>query len=168
MEELLQVGVITKTHGVHGEVNVYPTTDDAKRFLDLTEVIVDTGKEKRTLAIEKVRFFKQYVILKLKGYDSIDAVEIYKGCPLFIQRKDAVPLNEDEYFIADMIGLAVETEDGEPFGELKDVLLTGANDVYVIDSAEHGEVLIPATRECILDVDVENGRMKIHLMDGLI
>ena len=77
-------------------------------------------------------------------------------------------LEEDEYFIADMIGIEVVTEDDKPFGTLKDVMETGANDVYVIDADEHGEVLVPAIRECILDVDIENQKMKIHLMDGLI
>lgn len=168
MEELLQVGVITSTHGVRGEVKVYPTTDDAVRFKQLKHVLLDTGKETLSLEIQGVKFFKQFVILKFKGIDNINEVERYKRCPLLVVRKDAVELDEDEYFIADMIGMTVETEDGKEFGTLKDVIETGANDVYVIESREHGEVLIPAIRECILDVDVEEQKMKIHLMDGLI
>ena len=168
MEELLQVGVITSTHGVRGEVKVYPTTDDAVRFKQLKHVLLDTGKETLSLEIQGVKFFKQFVILKFKGIDNINEVERYKRCPLLVERKDAVELDEDEYFIADMIGMNVETEDGKEFGTLKDVIETGANDVYVIESREHGEVLIPAIRECILDVDVEEQKMKIHLMDGLI
>ena len=85
-----------------------------------------------------------------------------------IDREDAVDLDEDEYFIADMIGMKVYTEDGREFGTLKDVMETGANDVYIIDSLEHGEVLIPAIRECILDVDMDEERMTIHLMEGLV
>ena len=112
--------------------------------------------------------FKQFVILKFKGIDNINDIERYKRCPLLVERKDAVELEEDEYFIADMIGIEVVTEDDKPFGTLKDVMETGANDVYVIDTDEHGEVLVPAIRECILDVDIENQKMKIHLMDGLI
>ena len=154
MEELLQVGVITSTHGVRGEVKVYPTTDDAVRFKQLKHVLLDTGKETLSLEIQGVKFFKQFVILKFKGIDNINEVERYKRCPLLVERKDAVELDEDEYFIADMIGMTVETEDGKEFGTLKDVIETGANDVYVIESREHGEVLIPAIRECILDVDV--------------
>lgn len=168
MEEIFQVGVITSTHGIRGEVKVFPTTDDPARFQDLTEVLLDTGKEKILLEVQNVRFFKQFVILKFKGLDNINDVERYRRCPLLIERKDAVPLEEDEYFIADMIGIQVVTEDDEPFGTLKDVMETGANDVYVIDTEEHGEVLVPAIRECILDVDIENQKMKIHLMDGLI
>ena len=168
MEELLQVGVITSTHGVRGEVTVFPTTDDAARFKQLKHVLLDTGREMKPLEIQGVKFFKQFVILKFKGIDNINDIERYKRCPLLVERKDAVELKENEYFIADMIGIQVETEDGEVFGTLKDVMETGANDVYVIDTEEHGEVLVPAIKECILDVDVENRKMTIHLMDGLI
>ena len=166
MEELLQVGVITSTHGVRGEVKVFPTTDDAARFKKLKHVLL--GRERKPLEIQGVKFFKQFVILKFKGIDNINDIEKYKRCPLLVERKDAVELEEDEYFIADMIGIQVETEDGEVFGTLKDVMETGANDVYVIETEEHGEVLVPAIKECILDVDVENRKRKIHLMDGLI
>lgn len=168
MEQMLQVGVITQTHGVRGEVKVFPTTDDPVRFKELKHVVLDTGKETLPLEIENVKFFKQFVILKFKGYDNINDIEKYKKCPLLVEREDAVPLEEDEYFIADMIGLSVVTEDGEEFGILKDVIVTGANDVYIIDSSSYGEVLVPAIKECILDVDIEAGMMKIHLMDGLI
>ena len=168
MEQLLQVGVITQTHGVHGEVKVFPTTDDPERFLDLEYVFLDTGREKKKLAIQSVKFFKQFVILKFKGINNINDIEKYKRCPLLVDRENAVELEEDEYFIADMIGMNVVTEDGEVFGTLKDVIETGANDVYIINSKKHGEVLIPAIKECILDVNVKEGRMLIRLMEGLI
>ena len=167
MEDLLKVGVITTTHGVRGEVKVFPTTDP-ERFLDLEYVILDAGRKMKKLEIRNVKFFKNLVILKFNGIDNINDIERYKRCPLLVERKDAVALEEDEYFIADMIGIQVVTEDDEPFGTLKDVMETGANDVYVIDTEGHGEVLVPAIRECILDVDIENQKMKIHLMDGLI
>ena len=168
MEKLLQVGVITSTHGIRGEVKVFPTTDDPKRFKKLKQVILDTGKEKRDLEVESVKFFKQFVILKFKGIDNINEVERYKRCPLLVTRDHAVPLQEDEYFIADMIGMQVVTEDGALFGTLKDVIETGANDVYIIESSEHGEVLVPAIKECILDIIIEEQKMQIHLMDGLV
>ena len=168
MEDMFRVGVIANTHGIRGEVKVYPTTDDVTRYKKLKEVLLDTGKEYKTLEIASTRFFKNLVIVKFKGIDNINDIERYKRCPLLVERKDAVELEEDEYFIADMIGIEVVTEDDKPFGTLKDVMETGANDVYVIDTDEHGEVLVPAIRECILDVDIENHKMKIHLMDGLI
>lgn len=168
MEDMLQVGVITQTHGVRGEVKVFPTTDDVNRFKKLKQVILDTGKETMPLEIQSVKFFKQFVILKFKGIDNINDIEKYKRCSLYVTREHAVALEEDEYFIADMIGMEVCTEDGNIFGTLKDVIETGANDVYVIESAEHGEVLVPAIKECIRSVDIEKGQMMIHLMDGLI
>lgn len=168
MEQLLQVGVITQTHGVRGEVKVFPTTDDAARFKKLKHVVLDTGKETLPLEIESVKFFKQFVILKFKGFDNINDIERYKRCPLLVERENAVPLEEGEYFIADMIGMKVITDEGENFGILKDVMETGANDVYVIEHPSEGEVLVPAIKECILDVDIENRQMKIHVMNGLI
>lgn len=168
MEDRLQVGVISSTHGVRGEVKVFPTTDDATRFKKLKQVYLDTGKEQMLLEIQGVKFFKQFVILKFKGIDNINDIEKYKGRSLFVERKDAVPLEEDEYYIADMLGMSVYTEDGARFGTLRDVMETGANDVYIIDSDEHGQVLLPAIKQCILTVDVEADRMVIHLMEGLI
>ena len=168
MEDMLQVGVITQTHGVRGEVKVFPTTDDVNRFKKLKQVILDTGREQKDLEIEGVKFFKQFVILKFKGIDNINDIEKYKGKSLYVTREHAVKLKKDEYFIADLIDMQVELEDGTLFGVLNDVMQTGANDVYCIQTEEHGEVLIPAIKDCILDVDVETRKMKIHLMDGLI
>lgn len=168
MEKQLQVGVISSIHGVRGEVKVFPTTDDVTRFRQLKKVYLDTGREMLPLEIQNVKFFKQFAILKFKGIDNINDIEKYRGKSLMIDREDAVDLEEDEYFIADMIGMKVCTEDGSEFGTLKDVMETGANDVYIIDSLEHGEVLIPAIRECILDVDMDEERMTIHLMEGLV
>ena len=159
MEQLLQVGVISSTHGIRGEVKVFPTTDDPDRFRKLKQVILD---------IEGVKFFKQFVILKFKGIDNINDIEKYKGKSLYVTREHAVKLKKDEYFIADLIDMQVELEDGTAFGVLTEVMQTGAKDVYCLRTEEHGEVLIPAIKDCILDVDVEAGKMKIHLLDGLI
>ena len=168
MEQLLQVGVISSTHGVRGEVKVFPTTDDVRRFKKLKKVILDTGKEQLPLEVEQVKFFKQFAILKFKGIDNINDIEKYKGKSLLVDRENAVRLRKDEYFIADMIGIKVFTEDGKEFGTLKDVIETGANDVYAIETEEHGEVLVPAIKQCILDVDIENEKMTIHLLEGLV
>ncbi len=168
MEQLLQVGAITSTHGIRGEVKVFPTTDDVTRFKKLKEVILDTGKGQRVLEIEGVKFFKQFAILKFKGIDNINDIEMYKGKNLFVTRENAVKLKKDEYFIADMIGMEVVEEDGQPFGILEDVLQTGANDVYEVRTKAHGMVLLPAIKECIIDINIEERKMYIHLMDGLI
>lgn len=168
MEERLQVGVIASTHGVRGEVKVFPTTDDMRRFKKLKEVILDTGKENRILEIEQVKFFKQFAILKFKGIDTLDEVEKYRKKSLYVTRENAVRLNKDEYFIADLIGLKVLDEAGEALGELEDVIETGANDVYQIKMNDGRQLLLPAIRQCVLEVDVEAGFMKIHILEGLL
>lgn len=168
MENLLQVGIISSTHGIRGEVKVFPTTDDKNRFKKLKEVLLDTGKELLTLQIESVKFFKQFAILKFKGCDNINEIEKYKGKSLFVTRENAVKLKKDEYFIADLIGMKVENEDGSFSGILKDVIETGANDVYTILCENGKEVMIPAIRDCILSVDIDSNEMKVHLLDGLL
>lgn len=168
MENLLQVGVITTTHGVRGEVKVFPTTDDAARFKKLKQVILDTGKEHLALEIAGVKFFKNMVILKFKGYDNINDVETWRQRDLLITRDQAVELKEDEYFITDLIGLTVVNEEEAVLGRVKDVLKTGANDVYVVELTGGKELLLPAIKDCILNVDLEGGRMKVHVLDGLM
>ena len=168
MERRLQVGVITATHGLKGEVKVFPTTDDPNRFRRLKEVILNTGREERVLEIEGVKFFKQMVILKFKGLDDIGDVEKFRRGTLSVTRENAVKLKRNEYFIADLIGMRVENEDGSELGTLQDVIATGANDVYDVRLSDGRQVLIPAIRECILSVDVEEGRMRVHLLDGLL
>ena len=164
----MQVGIITQTHGIKGEVKVFPTTDDVGRFKKLKEVIMDNGSERLNLEIESVKFFKQYAILKFKGYDSINDIEKYKSAKLYIKREQAVKLKKDEYFIADLIDMEVVTEDEEHFGRIKDVLVTGANDVYIVTREDGTEVLLPAIKQCVKDVDLEQGRVTVHIMDGLI
>lgn len=167
MEERFQVGVIANTHGIGGEVKVFPTTDDEKRFKKLKEVFLDTGKEEMLLHVTQARFQKNMVILKFKEFDNINQVESLRGKALFVDREHAVKLEKDEYFIADMIGMSVISDEGEALGMLEDVLQTGANDVYVIKEAGGQELLVPAIRECVVDVDIEARRMIIHLIPGL-
>lgn len=168
MEDFLRVGIISSTHGVRGEVKVYPTTDDIKRFDHLKEVILDTGKENIDLEVENVKYFKNMVILKFKGINSINDIEKYKNMDLLVTRDNAVELEEDEYFITDIIGFKVVTEEEIVLGHLSQVLVTGANDVYLVKTEEGKEILLPAIRQCILDIDLESKIIKVHLMDGLI
>ena len=168
MENTLRVGVISSTHGVRGEVKVFPTTDDANRFKKLKTVILDTGREQMTLNIESVKFFKNMVILKFKEFDNINEIEKYKGKDLLITRDQAVKLKPNENFIVDLIGLKVVTDEGKEFGTLKDVLQTGANDVYVIEDQEGKEYLFPAIPQCILDVNLDEQTVTVHIMDGLL
>lgn len=167
MEDLLQVGVVTTTHGVRGEVKVFPTTDDNARFKKLKNVILDTGREKLDMEITSVKFFKNLVILKFKGYDNINDVERFRQAKLLVTRDNAVELAEDEYFIADLIGLKASSDEGEDLGEITDVLQTGANDVYVISKEGTPDLLVPAIKDCVVNVDIEAGTIVLHLLDGL-
>ncbi|HKM04166.1 MAG TPA: ribosome maturation factor RimM [Lachnospiraceae bacterium] len=168
MEELLQVGIISSTHGIRGEVKVFPTTDDLNRFKTLKKVILETEKEKLNLEVEGVKFFKNFAILKFKGYDNINDIEKYKGKSLFVTRKNAVKCQEGEYFIIDLINIKVIDDNGNDIGVLKEVMETGANDVYVVEMLDGREVLLPAIKQCILKVDMENKIMTIHMMEGLL
>ena len=167
MEDYFRVGVIANTHGIRGEVKVFPTTEDPQRFKGMKEIILDTGSEKKVLEVASARFFKNLVILKFKGIDSINDIEKYKGKDLLVTRENAIPLNEGEYYIADIIGATVVTEDGAQFGILKDVLTTVANDVYVVDH-EGTEVLLPVIPDCVLARDMEQKIVTVHIMKGLM
>ena len=168
MEDTLRVGVISSTHGVRGEVKVYPTTDDVNRFKKLKTVILDTGREQMTLSIENVKFFKNMVILKFDGVDTMNEVEGWRQKDLLITRDQAVPLQEDEFFITDLIGLTVVTDEGDTLGTLTDVMETGANDVYCVKTPEGKELLLPAIHDCILDVDLDKEEMLVHVLPGLL
>ena len=167
MKERLQVGIITSTHGIRGEVKIFPTTDDVRRFKKNMELILTTDKEEKQLCVESVKFFKQFVILKFQGIDSINDIQVYKGGALYVTRENAVSLSRGEYFIADLVGIKVYEDTGEFLGILKEVLKTGANDVYEITLEDGSSLLLPAIRECILKVDTEAGKMRVHVMEGL-
>ena len=167
MNNILQVGAVTSTHGLAGEVKVFPTTDDPKRFKKLKQVLLDTGKDMLPLGVEHVKFFKNMVILKFKGYDRIEDIMGFKGKNLYVTRENAVKLQKDEYFIADMIGMRVFSTEGEELGTLTDVLQTGANDVYVVEQEGAQQLLLPAIKDCIRDIDMEQMVMTVYLMPGL-
>ena len=168
MEDLLQVGAITRTHGINGEVKVFPMTDDNRRFKKLKRAFIEHNNEFVEVYCESAKFFKQFVILKLEGIDSMDEAEKLKNVELWVSREDAVACEEDEYYIADLIGLEVFADSGEKVGILKDVFSSSANDVYEVISDEGKSVLLPAIHECILDVDIKGGKMTVHITEGLM
>ena len=167
MESLLRVGVITTTHGVRGEVKVFPTTDDPQRFKKLKNVILDDGKQQLDLEITSVKFFKNLVILKFKGLDNMNDVEKFKQADLLVTRENAVKLAPGEYFIADLIGLQGVSDEGEDLGELTDVIQTGANDVYVFTKLGEADLLVPKIPDCVKEIDLEKGTVLVHLLPGL-
>ena len=168
MEDLLQVGVLTSTHGVRGEMKVFPMTDDVKRFKKNKNYILETPKGNVDVKVESAKFFKQFVILKFEGFDNIDDIAPYKNCGLFVTRENAVKCAKDEYFIADLIGMDVCEEGGDKIGELSDVIQTGANDVYVVKTSEGKEHLFPAIKDCVRSVDMESRTVTVYIMPGLL
>ena len=168
MEDFFRVGVIANTHGIRGEVKVFPTTDDINRFKKLKKVILDTKKEKLELEVVSCKFFKNMAILKFKDIDNINDIEKYKGMDLLVSRENAIPLEEDEYYIADLIDLKVIDEDDNEIGVLYDVMQTGANDVYVVNMNNDKELLLPIIDECMLDVDINDGYIIVHILEGLM
>lgn len=168
MEDLLRIGVITSPHGISGEVKVFPTTDDPSRYKKLKKCIMQTERTSMELDITGVKFFKNMVILKFSQFQNINEVESLRKAELFVTRNNAVPLEEDEYFICDLIGLKVISDENVVIGTVTDVLQTAANDVYEI-TAEGGKVyLFPAIKECILGVDLDQGIVQVHVMKGLL
>lgn len=168
MDDLLKVGIITSTHGIHGEVKVYPTTDDVNRFKKLKECIIAAKRESITVHIENCKFFKNMVILKFKEYSNINEVEIFRQCDLYVTRENAIKCNKDEYFIGDIIDSIILDEEGNNIGVLTEVLSTGANDVYIIKQENEKEILIPAIKQCIINVDLDNKVITVRLMEGLV
>lgn len=170
-EELFRVGCVATTHGIGGEVKVYPTTDDPQRYKKYKEVLLKDPQERREdrcMHIEGVKFFKQMVIVKFKECKTIEDAELLRGAELYVPREKAVPLKENEYYISDLIGIQVESDEGILLGVLDDVMQTGANDVYVVKQADGKEILLPAIKECVKLVDVKERHMTVHLMPGLM
>ena len=167
MEEYLRVGIFANTHGIRGEIKVFPTTDDISRFRTLKKLVMETKrKEQIPLEVEGVKFLKGMAILKFKGIDNINDIEKYKGSDLLVSREDAIPLEEGEFYVSDLIGLSAVDEQGQELGKLTEVIQTGANDVYVIQGGGR-EYLLPAIGECILDICPDKGYIKVHMMEGL-
>lgn len=164
MEDMFQVGIITSPHGVRGEVKVFPTTDDNNRFKKLKECYIEYKNELMPVKAKGCKFFKNMVILKFEDFDNMNDVEKFRQCKILVDREHAVSLDEDEFFVADLLGMQVVDEDMNPLGELTDVIETGANDVYVIKNKQGDEILIPAIKDCILDVNMNERIMKVHLL----
>ena len=169
MEDYFKIGIITSSHGVRGEMKVYPTTDDPKRFKSCKEVFIEEKNgELKTYKVESARIAPDKVLLKVEGIDTPEDAVKYRQRGVFVDREHAVKLSEDEYFIADLIGIKVLDESDEEIGTVKDVIQTGANDVYQIDMKDGRELLLPAIKECVLNVNIKEGYVNIHILDGLL
>ncbi|MBD5097787.1 MAG: 16S rRNA processing protein RimM [Lachnospiraceae bacterium] len=168
MEEFFRIGVITKPHGLKGEVKVFPTTDDARRFKKLKKCIIRTKKGDIEAEKKSCKFFKNLVILSFVGYDDINEVEAFRNCDIYVSRKDAVPLEEGEYYISDVIGSDVYEDNGSHLGTVNDVLQTGANDVFIVAMENGKELLVPVINDCVIEIDTENKKVIVKLMKGML
>ena len=168
MTEMFTIGKIVNTHGVKGEMRVKPSTDDIKRFEKLKEIQLEVKGGTKTYELTSVRYHKDFVLIKLKGIETMDDAELLKNTLIRIDRKDSLPLSEDEYYQCDLYDLEVMTEEGRNLGILTDIIITGSNDVYVVTNPEtKKEILLPAIKQCIKKVDIANRQMIVHLMKGL-
>lgn len=168
MNDFLEIGQIVNSYGIKGFFKVVPFTDDITRFDDLETIYIEKNKKLEKKVIEEVKYHKNLVLLKIKGIDDINDTEQYKTCILKIDRKDAVELPEDTYFITDLIGIEVFNEEGELLGKLVDIFPTGSNDVYVVKDELGKQILLPAIGEVIKEVDVQSKKMTVKLIPGLV
>ncbi len=167
MQKLLEIGQIVNSYGIKGFLKVVPYTDDITRFDSLKTIYIEKNKKLEEMQIEEVKYHNNLVLLKLKGIDDINDTLRYKNCYIKIDRKDAVELPKNSYFIVDLIGLEVYTEEGALIGTLVDVFPTGSNDVYVVKDELGKQILLPAIGDVIKDVQLENKKMIVHLIEGL-
>ncbi len=166
MVDYFEIGYISNTHALKGELKVRNYSSNQKRFEELKSILVEQNGEYTNYQIENVRYQKDVVLLKLKDVDTIEQAERLKGHSIFIERKDAPKLSEGSYYIADLIGLEV-FEDDTLVGTLEDVFTAGAADVYVIKRKGKDDLLLPALKEVILDVDIENKKIMVKIPEAL-
>lgn len=167
MQEYFEVGQIVNTFGIKGQLKVKPFTDDMERFEELKTVYICKKNEMKKVEIEDVKYNKQCVLLKVKGIEDLTQAEKYKGLFLKIDRKDAKKLPKDTYFVADILGLEVYTDEGELLGKVDDIFPTGANDVYVVKDELGKQILLPSIPEVLKEIDLEKGKVIVHLIEGL-
>jgi len=168
MQKYFEVGQIVNTFGIKGFLKVKPFTDEITRFEELNKVYICNKNEMQEVEIEEVSYQKNMVLLKIKGIDDLTNAEKYKGLYLKIDRKNAKKLPKDTYFIADLLGLDVYTDEGEHLGKVDDIFSTGSNDVYVVKNDLGKQILLPSMPEVLKEIDLENEKITVHLIDGLI
>ena len=167
MESYFRIGVITTTHGLKGEVKVYPTTEDPHRFEELDRCyLLDRGTY-RPLTIRSVRYFKNLVILAFDEVEDIDQAMLLKQKELYVDREHAIPLEEGEYYLADVIGCTVVDEEGNTLGTMTDYMESAAQLIYKIRTEDGKDVLIPAVDEFVREVNVEEKKMVLHVIPGM-
>ncbi len=167
-QEYFEIGQIVNHFGIKGMVKVNPFTDDISKFKSLKSIYIEKDKKLTQVEIEEVKFSKNQVLLKIKGINTIEEAENYRGYYLKIAREDAKKLPKNTYFIADLIDLPVYTDEGILLGNVNDIYNSGANDIYVIKASDGKQILLPAIKEVIKEVDLEQEKIIVHLIKGLL
>ena len=168
MEKYLEIGQIVNTFGIKGQVKIVPFTDNITRFDELKEIYVEKKNELKLFQIEQVNYKKNMVILKLKGIETVEEAEKLRNCYLKIDRKDAKKLPKDTYFIVDLLGLDVYTDEGKLLGKVDDIYNAGSSDIYVVKDELGKQILLPAIKDVLKEVDLENQKIIVHLIKGLV
>lgn len=167
-QQYFEIGQIVNTFGIKGMVKVNPFTDDISQFEEMETILVDKKGSLQEMQIEEVKYSKNQVLLKLKGIETVNDAEKYRNCYLKLPREKARKLPKNTYFIADLIGLAVYTEEGKLLGKVDDIYNTGASDIYVIKDDTGKQILLPAIKDVIKQIDLEQEKIVVHLLDGLV
>ena len=167
-QKYFEIGQIVNTFGIKGMVKVNPFTDDISQFEKMNSILIDKKGTLEEMQIEEVKYSKNQVLLKLKGIETIEEAEKYRNCYLKLPREKAKKLPEGTYFIADLIGVDVYTEEGNLLGKVEDIYNSGASDIYVIKNEFGKQILLPATKEVIKQIDLEQEKIIVHLLKGLI
>lgn len=168
MQGNLEIGQIVNTFGIKGFVKVNPFVDDISRFDDLKKVYIKKQKVLKELEVEEVKYHKNMVLVKFKGIDKVEEAETLRNSYLEVDRENAIDLQEGEYFIADLLGLEVITDEGKVLGKLEDIFNTGSNDIYVVKDELGKQILLPAISEVIKEINIEDKKIVVHLLEGLI
>ena len=168
MTKYLEVGQIVNTFGIKGMVKVKPFTDNIKRFDEQKDVYIKLSKGIKEYEIEEVKYHKNMVLLKFKGVETIEEANLLRNSYILVDRKKEKPLEEGTYYIVDLLGLEVFTDEGVLLGNLKDIFNTGSNDIYVVEDENKKEILLPAIQDVIKNIDLEGKKITVHLIDGLL
>lgn len=168
MENFLEIGQIVNSYGLKGQMKIVPFTDNITRYNELKTIYIEVNKQLKEYKIEQVKYHKNNVLIKLEGIDDINDTEQFKNCFVKIDRKNAVKLPKDTYFIVDLIGIEVFTEENVLLGKIVDIFPTGSNDVYVVKDELGKQILLPAISEVIKNVDISNKKMIVNLIKGLV
>ena len=168
MTKYLEIGQIVNTFGIKGMVKIKPFTDNIKRFDKLKKVYIENKNGRKEYEIEELKYHKEMVLIKFKGIENPEDANLLRESYLTVNRDDEEPIEEGTYYIVDMIGLEVETEEGEKIGSLVDIFNTGSNDIYVVKNELGKQILLPAIKDVIKKIDMEKRKMTVHLIPGLM